>query len=115
MKMDERMLLEDTILQLAAVLRERTFTRDILTRESYQSMMQDTYEADRAYMMLDLTDQQRKIVDDMLDKRETANGRELAWSYLLGMKDAVLFFRRAGFLDMCLSEDEDTKENSKRA
>ena len=110
MKVDERVLLEDTVLQLAAILREKTFARDVLARESYQRRMKDTYDADRAYMMLELTEQQRKIIDDMLDKRETANGRELAWSYLLGMKDALLFLRRAGFLDMFLMEDSDTKE-----
>lgn len=110
MKVDERMLLEDTVLQLAAVLREKTFARDILARESYQRKMQDVYDADQAYMMLELTDQQRKIIDAMLDKRENADGREAAWSYLLGMKDAVLFLRRAGFLDMFLLEDSGTKE-----
>lgn len=110
MKMDERLLMEDTVLQLAAVLREKTFARHVLAKENYQRMMEDTCDADRAYMMLDLTDQQRKIVDDMLDKRETVTGRELAWSYLLGMMDVVLFLRRAGFLDMFLTEGQDTKE-----
>ena len=108
--MDEGMLMEDTILQLAAVLREKTYARHVLTRANYKRMMEETCDADRAYLMLDLTDQQKKIIDDMLDKRETATGRELAWSYLLGMMDALLFLRRAGFLDMFLLEDEDTKE-----
>ena len=103
---DERELVEETILQLASVLREKTYAKHVLSRESYQKKMQDTCEADRAYMMLDLTDQQRKIIDDMLDKREAASGRELTWSYLMGMLDAVMFLRKTGFLDMFLWEEE---------
>ena len=107
--MNERMLMEDTFLQLATVLREKSLTKHVRWRENYQELMQAACDADRVYMELELTEQQRKIVDDMLDKRETATGRELAWSYVLGMMDATLFLRKNGFLDMFLIEDQDTE------
>ena len=110
MKADDRKLVENTILQLATVLREKAYARYVLNREDYQREMEEFCAKDEEYMRLELTEQQRKVIDDMLDRREDATDRELTWSYLVGMLDVLVFLRKTGFLEMVLREDEQTEE-----
>lgn len=75
-------------------------SRDELTTsdETYQSDTNAEGDLEQRYMNLDLTENQRMIINDYIACMKTANGRYSDISYMAGIKDTVTMFIYLGLL-----------------
>lgn len=104
MKQTEKSTLEDTLLQLAARFREQAFCRYVKDCPEYKRLLEIACEADKAYYEMELTDQQRELIDRLLTSRSDASECELTLTYVAGILDGIIFLRDFGFLDMYMME-----------
>lgn len=104
MKQTEKTKLEDTLLQLAAKFREQAFCRYVKDWPEYRRLLEISCAADRAYYEMELTDQQREQIDEILNSRSDASDCELTLTYVAGVLDGIIFLRDTGFLDMYMME-----------
>ena len=103
--MTEDKKLEGTLFQLATAMREKRARIYPFGRDIYKNKMETACEADHEYMKMNLTAEQRTLIDDMLEKRMDAAGCELTLAYLSGLLDGIVFLRDSGFLDMYMIDD----------
>ena len=103
--MTENKKLEGTLFQLATAMREKRSRIYPFGRDICKNKMEIACEADHEYMKMNLTEEQRTLIDDMLEKRMDAAGCELTLTYLSGLLDGIVFLRDSGFLDMYMMED----------
>lgn len=112
--MNEKEKLYDTLLQLGTALREkRTYVYGVgwnLHKEKVEAVC----EADKQYMDLPLTEQQKEVIERMLEKRMEANECELTLTFVAGILDGITFLRELGFLDMYIMDAEQEEAVSKR-
>lgn len=103
--MTENKNLEGTLFQLATAMREKRARIYPFGRDIYKNKMEIACEADHDYMEMSLTEEQRTLIDDMLEKRMEAAGCELTLTYLSGLLDGIVFLRDSGFLDMYMMDE----------
>lgn len=70
----------------------------IASDETYQSDTDAEGDLEQRYMKLDLTENQRMIINDYIACIKTANGRCCDVSYMAGIKDTVTMFTYLGLL-----------------
>lgn len=66
--------------------------------ETYQSDTKAESELEQRYLNLDLTENQRMIINDYIACMRTANGRYSDLSYMADIKDTVTLFIYLGLL-----------------
>ena len=69
-------------------------------------------EADKQYMDLLLTEEQKEVIEKMLEKRMEANECELTLTYAAGILDGIMYLRNAGFLDMYVVDSEEPSQKT---
>ena len=104
--------IENTLFQLMTVLREKQAGIYPFGRDMYKNKMEAACEADHEYIKLDITEEQRTFIDDMLEKRMDASECELTLTYMSGLLDGIVFLRDSGFLDMYLMDDDTVSDGS---
>lgn len=104
MKQTENHDMEDVLLQLAARFREQAFCRYVKNCPEYERLLEISCAADKAYYDMELTDEQRSQIDELLDSRSEASDCELTLTYIAGILDGIMFLRDYGFLDMYVAE-----------
>lgn len=70
----------------------------ILADEIYQQDTKDQRELEDRYDMLALTTEQRRIIDDYIACIFSTNCRVSDISYMVGIRDAILFLNQVGLL-----------------
>lgn len=96
--------LGSTLFQLASIFRERAFNRYGKDYPEYRRLLKISCDADRAYYQMELTRDQRKVLDHLLNSRLEASECELTLTYISGFLDGIEFLQRHGFLDAYVSE-----------
>ena len=109
--MNEKEKLYDTLLQLGTALREKRAHVYGVGWELHKEKVEAVCEADKQYMDLPLTEEQKEVIERMLEKRMEANECELTLTYIAGILDGISYLRAVGFLDMYVVDSE---EPSKR-
>lgn len=104
--MSEKEKLQDTLLQLATALREKRARAYGVGWDLHRKKVEEACEADKRFMELSLTEEQREVVEEMSEKRAEANECELTLTYVAGVLDGITLLRNIGFLDMHVLEDE---------
>lgn len=66
--------------------------------EIYKQDCKDLSELDDRYKELDLTAEQRMIIDDYMACLSSANCRACDVTYMAGIRDAILFLNQVGLL-----------------
>lgn len=112
----EKMRLEDTLLQLGMIIREKSIQKYDFGR-IYRAKLDESLKAETKYMKMQsqLTEEQEQIIEDMLDFRTEVAGYELTINYLAGLLDGIVFLRDSGLLDMYIMDEtnEDAAEDKK--
>ncbi len=109
----EKAKLDDTLMQLMTEFREKRVKKYDLAKKLYREKMEKACAADADYMLLGLTDNQRQVIDHMLDLRSEAGICELTITYMAGLLDGIVFLKDLGFLDMhILEENEEAEDES---
>lgn len=103
-------MMEETLLQLAARLREKAFYRYVMDRPGYQERLDIACKAEKSYHDLELTEKQREQVDLLLESREEAEEYELTLTYVAGLLDGIAGLQKLGFLDMYVTTGESDQE-----
>lgn len=106
----EKRMMEETLLQLAARLREKAFYRYVMDRPGYQERLDIACKAEKSYHDLELTEKQREQVDLLLESREEAEEYELTLTYVAGLLDGIAGLQKLGFLDMYVTTGESDQE-----
>lgn len=104
MRQEEKGRFEDLTFQVLNALRERSYAKYVLGQERYRKKVDAACEQNDKYEHLELTDEQRAVIDRMLQARSDAADCELTLTYMAGLLDGVMFLRRAGLLDLCMEE-----------
>ena len=105
--MNEKEKLYDTLLQLGTALREKRAHVYGVGWELHKEKVEAVCEADKQYMDLPLTEEQKEVIERMLEKRMEANECELTLTYAAGILDGIMYLRNAGFLDMYVVDEEE--------
>ena len=113
--MNEKEKLYDTLLQLGTALREKRAHVYGVGWELHKEKVEAVCEADKQYMDLPLTEEQKEVIERMLEKRMEANECELTLTYAAGILDGIMYLRNAGFLDMYVVDEEKDKAVLKEA
>lgn len=79
----------DYYLEKTDALRESTVQQLLNEHPVYQAVSQEEEAAEIAYMALDLTKEQREVVEEYLRQKETSYIIYADYSYLAGMKNAM--------------------------
>lgn len=102
-KMNETM--EKTMFCIATAMREQAAMKYVLPYPKRKELMELACTEESRYMEMDLTDEQRQIIDHVLEMREEVSQIDLTMTYLAGMLDSIEFLGQAGFLDTILPAD----------
>ena len=113
--MNEKEKLYDTLLQLGTALREKRVHVYGVGWDLHKEKVEAVCEADKQYMDLPLTEEQKAVIERMLEKRMEANECELTLTYIAGILDGISYLRAAGFLDMYVVDEEKDKAALKEA
>ena len=70
----------------------------LLEDEEYQQDCTDLDNLETRYMKLDLPISLKRIIDDYIACLDTANCRANDIYYMAGIRDAILFFNKAGLI-----------------
>ena len=105
--MNEKEKLYDTLLQLGTALREKRVHVYGVGWDLHKEKVEAVCEADKQYMDLPLTEEQKAVIERMLEKRMEANECELTLTYIAGILDGISYLRAAGFLDMYVVDEKD--------
>ena len=108
--MNEKEKLYDTLLQLGTALREKRAHVYGVGWELHKEKVEAVCEADKQYMDLPLTEEQKEVIERMLEKRMEANECELTLTYAAGILDGIMYLRNAGFLDLYVTDEEQGKD-----
>lgn len=103
-KQKEREFLENTLFQLLNILRERTHKKYVADFGMYRKRVETACAAEQAYRELDLGEEQREVIEQVLETRSDAQDCELTLTYVAGLLDGILFLRTAGFLDLYMED-----------
>ena len=79
--------------QSANLLRERTIQQILEENAEYQQICQAENNAEKQYLQLDLTEAQRKIIDELLSMRECSCLLYADTAYLAGIKNVLQMYR----------------------
>ena len=85
--MNEKEKLYDTLLQLGTALREKRVHVYGVGWDLHKEKVEAVCEADKQYMDLPLTEEQKAVIERMLEKRMEANECELTLTYIAGILD----------------------------
>ena len=102
MNREEREEIEEMLMQFLTVLRERAGQKYVCCQPGYKRLVEDACDAENRYLALELTKEQRAVIEDMLDKKAEAGECGLTWIYLAGLLDGAVLLRNYGFLDLYL-------------
>ena len=108
--MNEKEKLYDTLLQLGTALREKRVHVYGVGWDLHKEKVEAVCEADKQYMDLPLTEEQKAVIERMLEKRMEANECELTLTYAAGILDGIMYLRNAGFLDLYVTDEEQGKD-----
>ena len=108
--MNEKEKLYDTLLQLGTALREKRAHAYGVGWDMHRKKVEAVCEADKKYMDLPLTEEQKEVIEKMLEKRMEANECELTLTYAAGILDGIMYLRNAGFLDLYVTDEEQGKD-----
>ena len=108
--MNEKEKLYDTLLQLGTALREKRAHVYGVGWDMHRKKVEAVCEADKQYMDLPLTEEQKEVIERMLEKRMEANECELTLTYAAGILDGIMYLRNAGFLDLYVTDEEQGKD-----
>lgn len=111
--MIEKERLYDTLLQLGTALREKRAHAYGVGWNLHKEKVEAVCEADKKYMDLPLTEEQKEVIERMLEKRMEANECELTLTFVAGILDGIIFLRELGFLDMYIMDAEQEEAASK--
>ena len=110
--MNEKEKLYDTLLQLGTALREKRAHVYGVGWELHKEKVEAVCEADKQYMDLPLTEEQKEVIERMLEKRMEANECELTLTYIAGILDGISYLRAVGFLDMYVVDSEELSKKT---
>ena len=110
--MNEKEKLYDTLLQLGTALREKRAHAYGVGWDTHRKKVEAVCEADKQYMDLPLTEEQKEVIERMLEKRMEANECELTLTYVAGILDGISYLRDAGFLDMYVVDSEEPSKKT---
>ena len=110
--MTEKEKLYDTLLQLGTALREKRVHVYGVGWDLHKEKVEAVCEADKQYMDLPLTEEQKAVIERMLEKRMEANECELTLTYIAGILDGISYLRAAGFLDMYVVDSEEPSQKT---
>ena len=110
--MNEKEKLYDTLLQLGTALREKRAHVYGVGWDMHRKKVEAVCEADKQYMDLLLTEEQKEVIEKMLEKRMEANECELTLTYAAGILDGIMYLRNAGFLDMYVVDSEEPSQKT---
>ena len=105
--MIEKEKLYNTLLQLGTALREKRAHVYGVGWDLHKEKVEAVCEADKKYMELLLTNEQKEVIEEMLEKRMEANECELTLTYIAGILDGITYLRDAGFLDLYVVNGEE--------
>lgn len=108
--MNEKEKLYDTLLQLGTALREKRAHVYGVGWDTHRKKVEAVCEADKQYVNLPLTEEQKEVIEKMLEKRMEANECELTLTYAAGILDGIMYLRNAGFLDLYVVDEEQGKD-----
>lgn len=108
--MNEKEKLYDTLLQLGTALREKRAHVYGVGWDMHRKKVEAVCEADKQYVNLPLTEEQKEVIEKMLEKRMEANECELTLTYAAGILDGIMYLRNAGFLDLYVVDEEQGKD-----
>lgn len=74
--------------------------------------MEAVCEADKQYVNLPLTEEQKEVIEKMLEKRMEANECELTLTYAAGILDGIMYLRNTGFLDLYVVDSEEPSQKT---
>lgn len=106
MKQEEKDRLEDTVFQFLNVLRERSYSKYVLWQDSYREKVDAACRENARYEKLDLTAEQRAVIEEMLQIRSEVTDCELTLTYMAGLLDCLMFLRRSGLMDLYMEESK---------
>ena len=112
MMMNEKEKLYDTLLQLGTALREKRAHAYGVGWDTHRKKVEAVCEADKQYMDLPLTEEQKEVIERMLEKRMEANECELTLTYVAGILDGISYLRDAGVLDMYVVDSEEPSKKT---
>ena len=115
MMMNEKEKLYDTLLQLGTALREKRVHVYGVGWDLHKEKVEAVCAADKKYMDLPLPEEQKAVIERMLEKRREANECELTLTFVAGILDGITFLRELGFLDMYIMDAEQEEAASKMA
>ena len=115
MMMNEKENLYDTLLQLGTALREKRVHVYGVGWDLHKEKVEAVCAADKKYMDLPLPEEQKAVIERMLEKRMEANECELTLTFVAGILDGITFLRELGFLDMYIMDAEQEEAASKMA
>ena len=110
--MNEKEKLYDTLLQLGTALLEKRAHAYGVGWDMHRKKVEAVCEADKQYMDLPLTEEQKEVIERMLEKRMEANECELTLTYVAGILDGISYLRDAGFLDMYVVDSEELSKKT---
>ena len=110
--MNEKEKLYDTLLQMGTALREKRAHVYGVGWELHKEKVEAVCAADKKYMDLPLTEEQKAVIERMLEKRMEANECELTLTYAAGILDGIMYLRNAGFLDMYVVDSEEPSQKT---
>lgn len=91
--MIEKEKLYNTLLQLGTALREKRAHVYGVGWDLHKEKVEAVCEADKKYMELLLTNEQKEVIEEMLEKRMEANECELTLTFVAGILDGITFLR----------------------
>lgn len=97
--------MEKTMFCIATAMREQAAIKYVLPYPKRKELMELACAEESLYMEMELSDEQRKIIDHILEMREEVSQIDLTMTYLAGMLDSIEFLRNGGFLDTILPVD----------
>lgn len=110
--MNEKEKLYDTLMQLGTALREKRAHVYGVGWDMQRKKVEAVCEADKQYMDLSLTEEQKAVIERMLEQRMEANECELTLTYATGILDGITYLRNAGFLDMYVMDSEEPSQKT---
>lgn len=70
-------------------LRQRTFQELLDADNTYQQDLLDETDLEERYRQLDLTKEQRYLINDLLACKDSRNEQSILLSYMAGVKDCI--------------------------
>ena len=110
--MNEKEKLYDTLLQLGTALREKRAHVYGVGWDTHRKKVEAVCEADKQYVNLPLTEEQKEVIEKMLEKRMEANECELTLTYAAGILDGIMYLRNTGFLDLYVVDSEEPSQKT---